>query len=450
MYKPYKAPVTVASPDVNVPEPKISKFVLFLLNFLCSPYMFFLFGFPKIFLGRDDILFDAFRRALSKESRCIIAFRHPDGREPQLLAWFFLFKLRSLAAKKRVFFPLRPHSIFVYGYEVARWGGPFARFFMPNIGAIPIHHTKLDSKGMAEIYKAITGGPYPVSLAPEGQVSYSCDALPRLETGVIRIGLQAADRMSTDILSDIPVEILPLSIHFRYGNAGKRDMEKLLFNIEKICGFSGRIKGIDFYNRIKRCRDKILEANEKRYGIKADDQNTFEQRLEKVTNAALETAERLLGIKSEGDFFARLYKARHICWDRIFLPELDRLDKLSKLERSIKDLGAGEAWHIARHQELADFAWYFRHSLPVEETALHAKIEYVQNLFDFANRSMGGAITERVNIFPQKIIIQAAPPINLTSRLSDYNQDKKATIESIKSELESAYLNCINEVNKVY
>ena len=125
-----------------------------------------LFGRAKIVLRGDKILFDVFKRTLSGESRCIIAFRHPDGREPQLLSSFFLFKLKKLAAKNKIRFNKRPHAIFVYGYEVVRWGGWVARFFMPNVGAIPIHHTKLDSKGMERIYSAIIDGPYPVALAP--------------------------------------------------------------------------------------------------------------------------------------------------------------------------------------------------------------------------------------------------------------------------------------------
>jgi hypothetical protein len=446
MYKPYRKPVVTVSPDVKVSEPKISKLIILLVKILSRVYLYVLFGFAKIILREDKILFDAFNRVLSGESRCLIAFRHPDGREPQLLAWFFLFRLKALAAKKRIKFPIRPHAIFIYGYEVARWGGPFARFFMPNIGAIPIHHTKVDSKGMARIYKAITDGPYPVALAPEGQVSYTIDSVPRLESGTIRIGLQAAAQLAEKNIN-CPVEILPLSIFFRYGSSGKRAMEKLLKKTEKFCNLSQPKPELGFHERLKRCRDYILELNENRYKIKTDASLSYEDRLEQVINSALGTAERLLDIKSEGDYFQRLYKVRHVCWDRIYLPGIEALDNMTNVERSIKDLEAGEAWHIARHQELADFAWYFRCPVPADDTSLHTRLEYVQNLWDFANRTMGGAIANRVNILPQKVILQASLPINLSSRLSSYKEDKKGTINLLVSELENAYLKCIKDVN---
>jgi hypothetical protein len=306
----------------------------------------------------------------------------------------------------------------------------------------------MDKKGMDRIHKAITDGPYPLALAPEGQVSYSSDSVPRLEPGTIRIGFQAAQQLA-DKNIDCPIEILPVSIHFRFGLLGKTSKERLLRKIEKYCGFSSRTnRKLSLEERLRKCRDHILEINENRYNIKIDAALSFEERLGKVIDAALQTAERMLGIKSEGDFFARLYKVRQVCWDRIFLPDLDCLEKISPAKRSTLDLGAGEAWHISRHQELADFGWYFTHPVPTEETTLHAKIEYIQNLYDFANRTMGGAISNRKNILMRKVVIQAAPVINLTERLKDYNENKKAAIAAGLSDLEKAYLDCIDEVNK--
>jgi hypothetical protein len=109
----------------------------------------------------------------------------------------------------------------------------------------------------------------------------------------------------------------------------------------------------------------------------------------------------------------RLYTIRQICWDRIF-PENTDLASLPSLERAVLDLRAGEAWHAARHMELADFSIYF-HKPPGESTA--SLIEYAQNLYDFANRTMGGIYGTRRHIAPAAIRIGAAPVINLTEML---------------------------------
>jgi hypothetical protein len=250
----------------------------------------------------------------------------------------------------------------------------------------------------------------------------------------------------------IPGESLPLSSQRRYGTRAEAAMTKLLGKIEKLCAISKKDGNPAFTERLKRCRDHILKINENRYNIKSDDSVPFELRLEKVVNAALETAERMLGVNGGGppkddDFFPRLYKVRQLCWDKIFLPGVDSLEQKTKVERNAMNLGAGEAWYISRHQELADFGWYFRRPLPTEDAALHNRIEYVQNLYDFANRTMGGAIANRVNIFPRKVIIQAAPVINLTERLPQYKENKKEAIAAGIADLEKAYLDSIEKAN---
>ena len=450
MYKPFKKPVTYASPNIKVSEPRISKLVIFLCRILGRLYLFLFYGIARMVLhGDGKNLFHAFKRAIDGDSRLIIAFRHPNGGEPQILAWFILFKLRIYAAKKGVRFSSWPHALFVYGYEVVRWGGWAARFVMPNIGAMPIHHSKIDTQGMSRIYNAIADGPFPVALSPEGQVSYTVDSVPRLEPGVIRIGFNVAERMK-EKGDNRPVEVLPVSVYFRFGSWGRLTIESLIKKIERATGLSNpERKKLSFVERIRQCRNHILKVNEERYKISADESLSFEERLDVVINAALETAERMLGIKSEGDFFHRIYRLRQICWDQIYIPAYESFDSLTPIERSIKDLQAGEAWHIGRHQELVDLCWYFRIPLPSEDSALHRKIEYVQNLWDFASRTMGGAYSDRVSIFPRKVLIQAAPVINLSERLKAYKSDKKASIAEALSDLEKAFLNNISESNAV-
>ena len=470
MRKPYKIPVTQAFPDISLPEPRVSGAVILLIRLVGRLYLSLSYGLFRIALRGEDVLFETFRRALAGEGRCIVAFRHPNGGEPQLLTWFFLFKLRRFAARKGVRFARRPHAIFVYGYEVARWGGGLFRFIMSHVGALPVHHAKMDNQGMGRIYKTILEGPYPLALAPEGQVSYTTDSVPRLEPGVVRIGFNAAERLAEKAAGsnrggdsnrgddsngnngfrDRALEILPLSVHYRYGSRGKASMERLLKKIEKLSGFAGAADSSrDFTERLRRCRDHILEVNETRYQIKGDASLPFEERLMRVINAALETAERMLNIKGEGELFVRMYRLRQICWDRIFVPGVDNLKDMAQAELGVMDLGAGEAWHIARHQEIVDFCWYFRVPLPAEDASLHCKIEYVQNLWDFLNRTMGGAFSDRILISPKKIIFHAAPVINLSGRLSSYHEDRKSAVAAAMSDLEKAYLDSIEEANRM-
>jgi len=410
------------------------------------------FGVARVKLRGAEHLFGAFQRALKGESRCILAYRHPNGGEPQLLGWFIIFKMKKLARRAGISFVRKPHTIFVYGYEVVRWGGSLARYIMPGLGALIIHHTKIDTQGMRRIYQAITDGPYPISIAPEGQVSYTTDSVPRLEQGTIRIGFHAAERLEESRIGkgekSIPVEILPVSVHFRFGPWGKFFLERLIRRIEAFTGRGKSGRRLPFPERIAPCREHILSINEGRYGIKAIPEQSFEERLDRVIEAALKRAEEILGVQVEGDIFARLYSLRQRAWDGIFLPGRESLKGLSRVERGVLDLQAGESWHAQRHVELVDFAWYFRVPIPGEDSPLHHKVEYVQNLWDFANRSMGGDYTRRINIFPRRMIIQATEPIDLTERLPAWRQDRRGAIDAALEDLKAAYMHCIDEVNR--
>jgi hypothetical protein len=452
MYKPYLPPVVNVFPDVKTHEPLVTKFMILMIRVFGRLYLLLFLGIARIFLKGENYFFDSFDRALKGKSRCIIAFRHPYGGEPQMLSWFILFKFRGQAKRAGYSFVIPPHTVFVYGYEVVRWGGWVSRFVMPRLGAMPVHHSKLDSKGMNRIYKAIQEGPYPVSIAPEGQVSYSSESVPRLEQGAVRIGFHAAERLVRSG-SEIPVEILPVSVYFRYGQWGKLVLRLLINKVEKFTGFKQKKenRNLPLKERVLRCREHALAANEKRYGIQVNTDAPFEERIDAVINEALKCAEKFLDLaEGKGEFFERMYRLRQVCWDRIFLPGVYRedLEKLTRVERGILDLRAGEAWHAGRHLELVDFSWYFRGPVPEENAPIHAKIEYVQNLWDFVNRTIGGAYANRVNIFPRRVFFKAAPPINLTERLPEYLGDRREVIQKTMDDLRDAYLKSIEEMNR--
>jgi hypothetical protein len=444
MYKPYIKPVFVASPDVKTPEPHFSKTVRFICRLLGRLYLFIVLGIARVVLRNGKPLFEAYKRALEGKSRCILAFRHPNGGEGQLLMWFILFKLHSLARRARIKFCRSPGVSIVYGYEVARWGGSVARWVMPNMGMLPVHHAKIDSAGMGRIFKVIADGLFPLALAPEGQVSYTTESVPRLEQGTVRIGFQAVERFAREGKT-CPIEILPISIHFRYGKMGQWSLNKLIRKIEKYTGLTREKAG--FSERLARSRDFILEQNEKRYHLTVDSSKNFNERVDAVIDAALDKAEKLLGIGPKGNELAeRLSHVRQICWDRMIIPGINSLDQLTLLERAMADLTAGEAWHASRHMELVDFAWYFRVPIPSENDPLYVKIEYAQNLWDFANRTMGGAYSNRVlNVHPKRVLIQIAPVIDLSARYKEYKENKKEAIATTMKDLETAFLDCIDQ-----
>ncbi|MDR2746399.1 MAG: 1-acyl-sn-glycerol-3-phosphate acyltransferase, partial [Treponema sp.] len=404
MKKPFAIPVIKALPAIDTAEPRISPWFIALVRFICRPYLAGFIGNARISPDENaaGILIPAMERALSKKSRCVIAFRHQNGWEPQVLMWFTLYRFAKFAKKRGFRFSLPPRILFVHGYELFRWGGPLIRFALPRFGAMPIHHAKLDSAGLKRIYRRLREGPYPLAIAPEGQVSYTLAEEPRVESGTVRIALTVAEQLlermgkndtRTEAENCPAVEILPVSLYPEYGRNALIAAERLLRRVECICGIkdapsASGPEGFDvsrLNGRFLRCREIILALNEKRYGLDrrdaAGDRENFGARLDAVIEAALQSAAAILRIdRPPGDTINRLYAIRQICWDRIF-PENTDLSALPALERAFLDLRAGEAWYAARHMELADFSFYFR--MPPGKSPASV-VEYAQNLYDFA------------------------------------------------------------------
>lgn len=446
MHRPYAQPITSARPDVGLPEPRVVPWVLSFARLVSWPYLRLGLGFARVSVGHPQRLVDAFRGALAGDRRVVLAFRHPYGDEPQLLSWLFSSGIRVYARAAGVRLARAPHAVFVHGYEVPRWGGPVVRWILPRVGALPVHHSRLDSAGMARIRAAIEDGAYPLALSPEGQVSYTSDDVPRLEPGAVRLGLQAAERLASAGRSE-HVHIVPISVHYRYGRRAGAALERLLCRLERFAGLAPAA-GADGQTRqrLGRILALLLERAEHHYGLcPAPDDSTVE-RVGSIVDAALATGERMLGIAvGKGDSFARLYRIRQTGWDRVYLPPEHDPRAMSPLDRAVADRASGEAWYAMRHMELADFALYLRSDPPAGEAPLHTVVEYAQNLWDFANRLAGGTIAGRIEVRPKSAYIIVGEPVDLSERLVAYRDDRKLAIADALSALEREYRNCIHE-----
>jgi len=447
MKKLYAVPSTRALPDVGLPEPKVSQPVLALVRFLSGAYLRLVLGFERVDIHHADILVHEVLASMNGGMRLIVAFRHPFGDEAQLISWTMTKGLEREARRLGVKLPYRPHAVFVHGYEVPRWGGALVRFLLPRMGAMPVHHSKLDSVGLARIRDAIEDGPYPLAIAPEGQVSYTSGGLPRLEQGTVRLGFQVAEKLA-EARRPEHVVILPLSVHNRYGPKAARSLMRLVSRIESFSG-TGSAKGDGLSDRLAACLESLLESTEKQYGFLVDLAKSVYDRVENIIDASLKAAERILDIpQGPGDAIDRLYRIRQVGWDRIYRLPGEDPRRMSPLGRAMADRHAGEAWYALRHMELADFAWYFRSPPPPDTAPLHELVEYAQNLWDFANRLAGGAISGRVNVRPKRAVLVAAPVIDLTGKLSEMRIGRKQAYASATENLAAAYRACIEEMAK--
>ena len=226
-----RAAIARARPRPKLAPPSIDRAAMGLVTALGPAYARFALKLASLrFIGGERFV-EAVRGFYDGASRLIIAFRHPYGDEPQV----FMYAMhRGLPREaKRLGMPLgcRPHCSFLHGYEVPLWSGPLVRWILPRIGAMPVYHVRADGAGLRRIRDALRLGEHPIALAPEGQVSYRSESLPRLERGALQLGFWCAEELETAGRSE-RVLILPVSVHSRCVESDLGILEALARDLE--------------------------------------------------------------------------------------------------------------------------------------------------------------------------------------------------------------------------
>ncbi len=416
---------------------------------------------------KPELLLDAWRGFQNGESRLILAFRHPYGDEPQLLAYAFDTALKREASRLGYRFVSTPRARFVHGFEVPLWNGPLVRWILPRSGAMPVYHAKIDRASIELMRATLRDGPYPLALAPEGQISYRSETLPRIEEGAARLAVWCAEELAAAGRKE-RVLIVPLSVHYRFDEGDARSLESLLAELEAFCGLipqknaAGPSPKDDSWRmataeRIARLDIRLIAIAENYYGIKPKEGASRDERLNSLLEEALRRAEAVFGLDGDGDRINRVYRIRQEGWDRRY-PEID-LKNLSPLERKLADRKAGEAWYIMRHMELVDLGHYLdsNYLSPRGQTApsFDRLVEAAYSAGDLASRLIGGDITCRPSVLGKDALISVSPPIDVTSLLEKYVGERcgatasrdaaRIASRAALSALETAYIQEIKE-----
>jgi hypothetical protein len=421
-----------------------------LLRAISPLYFRVLLGFRSLEFFHAERMVRAFRDFFDGKSRLIVAFRHPYGDEAQLMAYVIGERLDREAVKLGIRFPKKPHAHFIHGYEVPLWAGAFERWVLPRVGAVPVYHAKFDAPSMKRIRRIMKDGAYPLALAPEGQVSYTSEGLPRIEQGAVRIGLWCAEDLAKEQRTE-SVIILPVSIHHRWPEAAERKLERLVALTERRCGVIRRT-GSDVFDRLSAIADRMLELMEQYYAryrpSAPSDGASRSERLTTAIETALRTAEQTLNITQDGDTIRRVYKIRQTCWDRIYRADIEDLEALSPVERGMADRLAGEGWLASRHMELVDIAYYLDFDRLKRDDPRELQIETAQNYYDLSSRLSGGNSSDRIMIPGKKAVVIIGESVVVSRSMGRHDTERKGIIDSLTEELRRSYLACIEEIRK--
>ncbi len=453
-------PVHRAKAAVVLAESRPSRALILAFKAIAPLYLRFALKFRSVRLLGAAGAVEAVRDFQTGRARLMIAFRHPYGDEPQLLASVIAKSIPAAARASRSPLPGFSHAHFVHGNEVALWMGPLVRWLLPRAGAVPIHHVKFDSAGMERLRLLMLDGEFPLALAPEGQVSYTSESVPRLERGFATIAFRCAQDLEAAGRTE-RVIVLPLSVHYRYGKAAPRVLERILRRIESACGLRA-LKTASPHERLRAAAEAIVASAERFYAeldrapVAAG--TSLNDRWAAVIESALRAGERALRLDAEGDLMQRLYRIRQAGWDRLHREDLlprgrtkgRGPDTISPVSRALLDREAGEAWYAMRHMELADVGSYIDFEALAEDDPVDLFIETANNYWDLTSRLRGGNISDRLICGMKNAVVVFGSALEFRSRLDGYRAGRKAALAEATQDLEKSYLDCIELYRKEY
>lgn len=458
-------PITRAQALPRLAEPRPRRAAMLLLKALAAPYLHLGLGYGAVRLIGTPQALKAFRDFREGESRLLVTFRHAYGDEPQLLAYAATLALPKAARRAGIRRLGSFHLHFVHGYEVPLWSGAVVRWLLPRIGALPVHHERMDSAGIGRLRSILLDGEYPLALAPEGQVSYTSSSVPRLEAGFARLAFWCAGDLRSAGRKE-RVIVLPVSIHHRYrGERSFAALDRIIGALERELGLrpapgNGKRRNLEASPmaaaRLRGIADAAVSAAEAFYteisGSRLPRASglSLDERFGDVVESALAAGERMLGLEAQGDIPRRFYRIRHQGWDRIYRADLEDLPKRSGLGRALLDREAGEAWYAMRHMELADLGYYLRFSSLSDDASLEELIETAMNYRDLVSRLEGGAFVDRPAPPRREAVLVFGEPLDATSELEAYGSKKKETIAAFVAGLAERYGRCVEDFHKEF
>jgi hypothetical protein len=431
-------------------------------RFLIPIYLHFILQFRDISIQNPEELVNAMADFQEGRTRLIIAFRHPYGDEPQLLYHVFENLLPRTARRMGKQLTRKLHVRLVHDYAVALWGDAMIRFLLPRVGALPVYHVKFDAESLNNIRSVMRDGPSPLGLAPEGQISYHSETLPRIEQGTVRMGFWCARDLDKAARQE-NVLILPLSVHYHFDSRDQKKLYKAMNWLESCCGLKqggSSNASADLLSRVDALENRLLLMTENYYtstygyqlpeAVQPDscEPGERQRRWTALLPFALSVAESMLGIDpKDDDDVLRMYRVRLEGWERIY-PEAQAYH-LTPVAAALADRRAGEAWYAMRHMELVDLmsyhdADYLTADTP-EKQFFDRLVETVTTLEDLTHRLMGGNITNRPNRIRKKAILVPGRCLNLTEHLPDYRINARQTTVMMTEELARRFQECIKE-----
>ncbi|MEM8505372.1 MAG: 1-acyl-sn-glycerol-3-phosphate acyltransferase [Cyanobacteria bacterium P01_D01_bin.1] len=469
-----------AAPPLNFIRPAYNPWIMrvvhwvlpFLLRVRIRPWLPV--GISRIEVEHTDRLVKLYAELEARKSRFLIAVRHVEVDDP-LTGLYLCSRAVKKAAKDQGISLKQPiHTHFLYERGMTIWAGKGLGWMLSRIGGVPIRRGRRpDWVGLKAARKLLIEASMPMVVAPEGATNGHSERLGPLEPGVAQLGFWCAEDLVRDRRPE-KVFIIPIGIQYRYEQAYWPALQTLLTRLENESGLfqteSNQQATLaptadkDCYLRIFRLGIHLMTTMEAFYtkfypqsfqaseapesfqastAPKKDAENLsyskitklqpadYSERLHTLLDGALKVAEHFFNLPNRGTFVDRCRRLEEASWQVIYREDLPELQALSPLERGLADWAAQEASLREMHMRVVESFVAVDGEYLQEKPSFERCAEMALLMFDLVDKlsprvKFGGSQSGRPRLGKRWVQMTVQPPICVSDRLADYQQNRRS------------------------
>lgn len=363
------------------------------------------------------------------KKRVLFAFRHVAKEDAPVMMYALS---RPLAKEVRRTYRKKArrmitHAQFLYGRDVLNWAGRAAAWLFPRIGCIPVQNRGTNREGMDILKELMTSGPFPIALAPEGQVTYHMYHCSDISSGISQLA-SWGESETQDVL------IIPIALGYRYAEEPVVLIHQVLSMWEKRTGITLTSSPESPVARIQEAFEKTLSILEEFYRLERIPA-AIDERVSQICHCAISRAEQLAGKRHTGTLLDRLFTVRYAGAYAI-RPETFDPRQCPPTDRGIADFRSLEAHVYLRHSQIVDILQYLKEDDITRDCSVGRACEAALNILDLINRLEGGNINTRYTPNGKRAYLYTGSSISLKEDIPQglSVREKRAAIRKMTQE----------------
>ena len=413
-------------------------------------------GISRIEVKEVERLVRLYAELEAGESRFLMAVRHVEVDDP-LTGLYLCSRAVKRAAEAQGISLRQPiHTHFLYERGMTLWAGKGLGWMLSRIGGVPIRRGRRpDWLALKAARKLMIQGTMPMVIAPEGATNGHSERLGPLEPGVAQLGFWCAEDLASAQRSE-KVFIVPIGIQYRYEHPYWPQLQDLLTRLEEESGLLGQTTlaptaDKDCYLRILRLGIYLMTTMEAFYArfyqqafetqpadiekfsdpkVTDLDPATYSDRLHALLDGALKVAEQFFNLPGKGSVVDRCRRIEEASWQVIYREDLPELSGLSPFEKGLADWAAQEASLRELHMRVVESFVAVDGEYLKEKPSFERCAEMAMLMFDLVSKLSdhphpGGLGTGRPRLGKRWVTMTVQPPISVSDRLVEYQQNRR-------------------------